>query len=142
MNIEEIKKLSEIMNSNGLTRLEAVDGDFKIILEKASSYAVQKPPDLSAENQQTMVEVRETVNFNNLVEVRSPIVGVFYSASSPESPPFVSMGCKVRKGDVLCIIEAMKLLNEITAEQDGEIVDICLKNGDIAEYGQVMFKMV
>ncbi|MDR0490721.1 MAG: acetyl-CoA carboxylase, biotin carboxyl carrier protein, partial [Oscillospiraceae bacterium] len=59
----------------------------------------------------------------------------------PDSEAFVSIGSKVKKGDVLCIIEAMKLMNEITAEQDGEIVDICAKNGDIAEFGQVLFKM-
>ncbi|MCL1790109.1 MAG: acetyl-CoA carboxylase, biotin carboxyl carrier protein [Peptococcaceae bacterium] len=82
-----------------------------------------------------------SVNFNHLIEVKSPLVGVFYSAVSPESDPFVSIGSKVKKGDVLCVIETMKLMNEIIAEQDGEIVDICVRNGDIAEYGQTLFKM-
>ena len=69
------------------------------------------------------------------------MVGVFYSAPSPDSTPFVAIGSKIKKGDTLCIIESMKLLNEITAEADGEIVDVCIRNGEIAEFGQVLFKM-
>jgi len=83
----------------------------------------------------------QSVDFNNLIEVKSPLVGVYYAAPSPDAETFVSIGSKVKKGDVLCIIETMKLMNEIMAEQDGEIVDICVKNGDIAEFGQVLFKM-
>lgn len=69
------------------------------------------------------------------------MVGVFYDSPSPEADPYVKVGDKVKKGDVLCIIEAMKLLNEITAEQDGEIVDICAHNADVVEYGQTLFKI-
>ncbi len=69
------------------------------------------------------------------------MVGVFYSSPSPEAEPFVKVGSKVKKGDVLCIIEAMKLLNEINADTDGEIVDICVNNGDVVEYGQPLFKI-
>ena len=86
-------------------------------------------------------EAGQLVDFNRLIEVKSPLVGVYYSAPSPDDETFVSIGSKVKKGDVLCIIETMKLMNEILAEQEGEIVDICIKNGDIAEYGQVLFKM-
>jgi len=78
---------------------------------------------------------------DNLKEVVSPFVGVFYSAPSPDSEPFVGIGAKVGRGDILCVIETMKLMNEIPAEQDGVIVDICVKNEDIVEYGQVLFKM-
>lgn len=74
-------------------------------------------------------------------EVKSPMVGVFYAAPSPEADPFVRIGDTVKKGDVLCILEAMKLMNEITAEQDGKIADICAKNGDVVEFGQVLFKI-
>jgi len=83
----------------------------------------------------------QAVDFNRLIEVTSPLVGVFYAAATPEAEPFVSIGSKVTRGTVLCIIETMKLMNEIVAEEDGEIVDICIKNGDIAEFGQVLFKM-
>ncbi|MBO4992308.1 MAG: acetyl-CoA carboxylase biotin carboxyl carrier protein, partial [Firmicutes bacterium] len=68
--------------------------------------------------------------------VKSPMVGVFYEAPSPEAEPFVQEGQEVKKGQVLCIIEAMKLMNEIAAEQDGVVTRVCVKNGDIVEFGQ------
>ena len=70
------------------------------------------------------------------------MVGVFYCSSSPEARPFVTAGSVIKKGDVLCIIEAMKLMNEIQAETDGQIVDICVSNGDVVEFGQTLFKIV
>jgi acetyl-CoA carboxylase biotin carboxyl carrier protein len=84
---------------------------------------------------------KQVVSDNVLVDVKSPLVGVYYAAPSPDAETFVSIGSNVKKGDVLCIIETMKLMNEIIAEQDGEIIDICIKNGEIAEFGQVLFKM-
>jgi len=74
-------------------------------------------------------------------EIKSPIVGVFYNAPSPDAAPFATIGSTVKKGDVLCIIEAMKLMNEIIAEKDGKILDICVQNGDVVEYGTVLFKI-
>ena len=81
-------------------------------------------------------------DFNAAKMVTSPMVGVFYASPSPTDPPFVTVGSKVKKGDVLCIIEAMKLMNEITAEEDGEIIDICATNGSVVEYGQILFKLL
>jgi len=74
-------------------------------------------------------------------DVKSPMVGVFYASSSPDAAPFVHIGDTIQKGDVLCILEAMKLMNEIHAEQDGKIIDICVKNGDLVEFGQTIFKL-
>ena len=71
--------------------------------------------------------------------VSSPMVGVFYAAPSPDEEPYVTVGSKVNKGDVLCLIEAMKLMNEVTAEQSGEIVKVCVDNGQVVEYGQPLF---
>jgi acetyl-CoA carboxylase biotin carboxyl carrier protein len=68
-------------------------------------------------------------------------VGVFYAAPAPEAEAFVKVGDKVKKGDVLCIVEAMKLMNEITSTHDGEIVDICITNGAVVEFGQTLFKL-
>jgi acetyl-CoA carboxylase biotin carboxyl carrier protein len=155
MNIDKdkVKDLAEILTAYGLTRLEASEGDFRLILEKAPVEPIQQvqpiqpvqPPQpaqpLASPQPRPTPSEDDIVDYDQLAQVVSPIVGVFYSAPSPDSPPYVSIGSAVRKGDVLCIIEAMKLLNEITADQDGEIVDICVKNGDIAEYGQVLFKM-
>ncbi|MDF2685896.1 MAG: accB, partial [Clostridia bacterium] len=83
----------------------------------------------------------KAVDFNNIIEVKSPMVGVFYTMSAPDKDPFVKIGSHVKKGDVLCIIEAMKLFNDIIAENDGEIVDICAVNGQVVEYSQVLFKI-
>ena len=74
-------------------------------------------------------------------EIKSPMVGVFYASPSPDAAPFVQVGSKVKKGDVVCIIEAMKLMNELTADMDGEVVDVCVNNGDVVEYGQPLFKL-
>jgi len=144
MNIEDIKSLAEILSINGLTSLEVNEGGTRIRLEKATRIAPRQTQasaaPLPAPDRQTNAN-GQPVDFNHITEVKSPLVGVFYSAPSPDSETFVSIGSKVKKGDVLCIIETMKLMNEILADQDGEIVDICVKNGDIAEFGQVLFKL-
>ena len=74
--------------------------------------------------------------------VASPTVGVFYAAASPESQPFVAVGDQVEKGDTLCIIEAMKLMNEIPAEVSGRVAEICVSNGQVVEYGQALFRII
>jgi len=148
MDIKNIKAIAEIVNQNGLTKLEVCEGETRITIEKAAApvfAAPQKPQETAQMKASTSENPSEpqndTLDFNNIVEVKSPIVGIFYASPSPEASPFVTIGKKVKKGDVLCIIEAMKLMNEITAECDGEIADICVKNGDIIEFGQVLFKM-
>lgn len=73
--------------------------------------------------------------------VDSPMVGVFYAAPSPDSDPYVSVGSSVSKGDVLCLIEAMKLMNEVTAEKSGVITEVCVENGQVVEYGQPLFRI-
>ena len=155
MNLEEIKTLAEIMSENGLTTIEIIEGETNIRLEKnppapACVPAAPMPmlpaaPAPAAPAAAAPAEAAPAApaagNFSNLTEVKSPMVGVFYDSPSPEADPYVKVGDKVKKGDVLCIIEAMKLLNEITAEQDGEIVDICAHNADVVEYGQTLFKI-
>ena len=155
MNLENVKALTEILCTKGLSAIEVGEGENRIRIEKNISdtvmaapmqiAAVPLQPPVTSEAPvatETVDEQKDqTVDFNHLINVKSPLVGVYYAAPSPEAENFVSIGSKVKKGDVLCIIETMKLMNEITAEQDGEIVDICIKNGDIAEFGQVLFKM-
>jgi acetyl-CoA carboxylase biotin carboxyl carrier protein len=157
INIEIVRELAEIMRQFNLSRVEA-RGD-RIVLEKnmggsadgfnipaaypapsAAAFAAAPSASIDA-SIDAASPAGSPVDFNHLAEIRSPIVGVFYCAASPDSPPYVTIGSKIKKGDVLCIIEAMKLMNEVMAEQDGEVVDICVKNGDIAEYGQVLFKI-
>ena len=158
MNLENIKALADVLCAKGLSAIEVGEGDNRIRIERVTTavatltqstapvmQAFETPVEASTATPiapQPMTELSSSeVDFNRLTEVKSPLVGVYYSAPSPDAENFVSIGSKVKKGDVLCIIETMKLMNEITAEQDGEIVDICVKNGDIAEFGQVLFKM-
>ncbi len=163
MNIKEIRALAQIMENTGLTSVEIVEGEATIKLERKAEAAPQpvvspflpvyapgeqamsapaqaaREPELELE--EAKAEPQNEVDFNNLNEIKSPMVGVFYAAPSPDAEPYVKVGSRVKKGDVLCIIEAMKLMNEITAEADGEIVDICVKNGEVVEYGQPLFKL-
>ena len=158
MNLEEIRTLAEIMNDNGLTAIEITEGESNIRLEKnppapacIPTAPMPIPAVVPAAPAQAAAPAAEAPaqeaaapasgSFSNLTEVKAPMVGVFYDSPSPEADPYVKVGDKVKKGDVLCIIEAMKLLNEITAEQDGEIVDICAHNADVVEYGQTLFKI-
>ena len=80
-------------------------------------------------------------DYNKYRDIKSPMVGIFYTAPSPDAEPFVKVGIKVKKGDTLCIIEAMKLMNDVVAEEDGEIVEICAENGALVEFGQILFKI-
>ena len=73
--------------------------------------------------------------------VKSPMVGTFYSKSSPDAKAYVEVGSKVKKGDILCIVEAMKLMNEIESEFDGEIAEVCVKDGEMVDYGKPLFKI-
>ncbi len=154
MNIDQVKALAEILDAHGLTRVEVSEGETRIMLERfapipAPIYGPAPSIDIPAiipsvkdTTDHMAAETKNVSDVGDFTVVRAPIVGVFYSAPSPDSDPFVTIGSKVKAGDVLCIIEAMKMMNEIVAEADGEIADICLKNGDIAEYGQVLFKIL
>jgi len=140
MNTKTIAELIKLMDSANLKVLDVSEGETKIRLEKNNSSEVTyiPKPEIITPKLESKSEV---IDFNNLSEVRSPLVGVFYAAPSPNNPPFVKIGQKIKKGDVLCIIEAMKQMNEITAEVEGEIADVCIKNGDIVEFNQVLFKI-
>ncbi len=140
MKIEEIRELAQIMKENGLGMLELQEDGTNLRMEAASAAAPAAPAS-AASAAPVATQDGTPVDFNNLKEVKSPMVGVFYQAPSPEADPYVRVGSKVKKGDVLCVIEAMKLLNEITADTDGEIVDVCVENGQLVEYGQVLFKI-
>ena len=142
MNIEErLSAIAAIFSSHGLSRLEVSSGDFRAVLEKGSSRISDNPAAAHPEPEKQLNIEPNSHDFANLTEIKSPIVGVFYAAPAPDALPFVTIGKQIKKGDVLCIIEAMKQMNEIIADTDGEIIDICIKNGDIAEYGQTLFKI-
>lgn len=149
MDIKKIDSLARIMNKNGLTELEVCEGDFKITMKRGTHAVTEQPAALVLPQPQPVekpIEQKEksetkSASFSGLTEVTAPLAGVFYAAPAPDAEPFVKIGDKVKKGDVLCIIEAMKIMNEITAERDGEIADICVKNEQIVEFGQTLFTM-
>lgn len=163
MNIQDIKELARVMQETGLTSLHVTEGALDIHMERKGSAVVEPvqpvtvpaaaveqpaapaaPQQAAVENQpqiQNEAPVGSTIDFNHITEVKSPMVGVFYAAPSPDAQPFVQVGSKVKKGDVLCIIEAMKLMNDVVAEEDGEIVEICAENGALVEFGQTLFKI-
>lgn len=140
----------QLFDELGLTELTVKDGDFELALKKAApavtavptvavapigagaSATVGAPAAPAAENRSALM---------NCKEIKSPLVGVLYLAPAPGQAPFVSVGDRVSKGDVLCIVEAMKMMNEITADCDGTVLDICAGNEDLVEYGQVLFKI-
>ena len=143
--IEEIKELLAAFDQSKATAIDIQTGDGEIIsiLQKtakpaAAAAAVCGVP-AAAQEAEPVGAVVKTETKSEGEPVESPMVGVFYSAPSPDSEPYVSVGSSVRKGDVLCLIEAMKLMNEVTAEKSGVITEICAENGQIVEYGQPLF---
>lgn len=147
MNIDEIRQLVQIMTESGLSCIEVSQGDTKIRLEKeVTSQAVSvrplaQPPPAIQPIPQAVNDGQSVVDFNLVREIKSPMVGIFYPAQAPGKPPFVQKGSLIKKGDVLCIIEAMKMMNEIIAEEDGTLVDICVQEGQLVEFSQVIFKI-
>jgi len=153
--IDELKELIQAFKEGGLTELDLKDRDFEITLKKeiqiANTSQIQMAPVITQQPQivaqpvdETQIEVetkeieKEEISGNIIT---SPIVGTFYAAANPESEDFAVLGQKVKKGDILCIVEAMKLMNEIESEYDGEIVEILVQNEEMVEFGQPLFKI-
>lgn len=141
MNIKQIKELAQIVRENGLSALEVSENESKIRIECEQKSVRPQEEEAAASSVSITQQTADPIDFNRTQEIKSPMVGVFYAAASPEAKPFVERGSKVKKGDVVCIVEAMKLMNEITAEFDGEVVDVCVNSGDVVEYGQTLFKL-
>ena len=149
MKIEEIKELARIMAETGLSRLELNDDGATICMERngpllsdfrdAAAIGIIGGADGPAALIKKVQEPDEAVLSGSIL--RSPMVGVFYAAPSPDSDPFVQVGDRVKKGDVLCIVEAMKLMNEIQSEADGVIAEICVGNGQTVEFDQPLFRI-
>ena len=140
MNYEDIKKLIDDMGNSKLTEIsiDFPDGT-KIGMKKEVKVVekVQEKKYFCDSAFRTCLETQE----DNCKIVKSPMVGTFYLKPDPNSNPYVEIGKKVKKGDILCIIEAMKLMNEIECEFDGEIAEILVKDGEMVEYGKPLFKI-
>ena len=146
MNETDIRKYAELMKELELTALEIKDGDKVVRLERNISVrvteTVQAAPVASPASAPVAFNANAQVPVNsNCFTVKSPLVGVFYAGPAENVEPFVSIGDRVKKGQTLCIIEAMKLMNEIYAEEDGVIEEICVTNGQVVDYGTELFRI-
>ena len=142
-----IEKLAKIIADNGLTEISLEDGEQAITIRKdlpevnmVAAPAVQASAPVAPQVSQAAAPQAPAAKEAEVKgkPITSPMVGTFYAASSPDAAPFVEVGSTVAVGDVVCIIEAMKLMNEIKSEQAGKVVQICVKNGDPIEFGQVL----
>jgi len=146
MNVKEIKEMVNLMNENGLVELEIEKDGMRIRLKKTSSGAEAYNGPIVVERQaiadnganQIAPDFKEEGSVKT-VEVKSPMVGTFYRSPSPEAAPYVEIGQNIEPGQVVCIIEAMKLMNEIKSEARGKILEILVDNAEPVEFGQPIF---
>lgn len=146
MKIDKIKEFVEYAKSSGVVELKYESGDEKISVKLADTnplYVQSAAPSFQAAPPASVMggEAPKAASQSGLKEITSPFVGTFYRSSSPDSDPYVKPGDRVSKGQALCIVEAMKIMNEIESEFDGEIVEICAENETYVEFGQVLFKV-
>ena len=163
MDLETLRGFADLMEELGLTRIKLEEPDLTLELEREGAGATQPPawpafpPAMPAAwpaapaaavaapaapaTAEPAAPTEPAQIASGATEVCAPMVGVFYVAPSPGAEPFVHVGSKVKKGETLCILEAMKLMNEVVAECDGEIAEICANDGDLVEYGRVLFRI-
>ncbi len=154
MDSKRLAEIADVMEDRGLTRVRVEEPDGTAVeLERASAAqpvampmpsamaapvaapaAMPAAPEPTAQTPAAAPEPKGT-------EVTAPMVGVFYAAPAPGDEPFVHVGSKVKAGETLCIIEAMKVLNEVTAEADGEVLEICVADGDLVEFGSCLMRI-
>ena len=149
MDLRKIKKLMELLEESGIAEIEVKEGEESIKLSRNIGSPVapvqqmmQQPmmPQQQAPQITTQVEGKSDDSENkNRNTVNSPMVGTFYASASPESKPFVTKGQSVKKGDTLCILEAMKMMNQVQAESDGKILEILVENAEPVEFDQPLF---
>ena len=152
MDIEIIKEIMREFKSCELSKLEIKHGDIdikmenkkEVIMAPVASHAAPSTLGVAPVAPSCSTIVSETASIKSVVEktgcaIMSPMVGTIYTAPDPDSDAFISVGQKVKKGDVVCIIEAMKLMNEVEAEIDGEVIEVLAKNEQMVEFGQPLF---
>ncbi len=145
MEIDEIRKLIELMEEKGVNELELKHraGEVRLVRGGPASVpaTVQPRPDLhlAAPPAETTAPAQEQDGLDPSLTITSPMVGTFYCASNPDASPFVAVGGLVETGDVVCIVEAMKMMNEIEAEIRGRVRRVLVENGQPVEYGQALF---
>lgn len=152
MELKDIQTLIKFVSQNGVDEVEINDKDFKLLIKKnpqqvttaqvvtpISAAPIQVAAAPAAPSAPVSAPPAEKASTGNLIEIKSPMVGTFYRAANPESPSFVNVGDEVAPGKIVCIIEAMKLFNEIESEVKGKIVKVLVDNATPVEYDQPLF---
>ena len=147
MDLKDIKAIIDLMQKNGLTAFEMEKDGFRIALAKETGYGpavTYAPPPAAPQAAAPATPAAAPAEAKPVAagpEITSPMVGTFYTSASPESPPFVTVGQQVTPDTVVCIIEAMKVMNEIKAEQAGTITEVAAENGQPVQFGQALFRL-
>lgn len=160
MNYSEIRKLVKLVEDSKISELEIEEENSRVrIIKNSRTAAMPAPAEMvlqagdsvvqepaqqmsqQAKAPETPQPAADPTAGKNITEIKSPMVGTFYRASSPDAPPYVQTGDPVKPGQVLCILEAMKLMNEIEAEVSGKILEICVEDAQPVEFDQVLFKI-
>lgn len=147
MNLKEIKEMINLMNDNNLMELEVEKDGMRIRLKKTGSQAgefsgpviIERHAQDKQISQESAQDQKAQVQSVKAIEVKAPMVGTLYRSPSPGAPPYIEIGQTIEPGQVICIIEAMKLMNEIKAEIRGKILEILVENAEPVEFGQPMF---
>lgn len=143
----DVQNLMEMMTVHDVTEIDIEDGARKIALKRGGLTAPMMTAPMATPMMAPMAapaapEAKEaSAPADDLIEITSPMVGTFYAAASPDSDPYVEVGANVNANTVVCIVEAMKVMNEIKAELAGTIVEVCVKNAEAIEFGQVLFRV-
>jgi acetyl-CoA carboxylase biotin carboxyl carrier protein len=150
--VRTVEYLLKLMSEHDLSEVDLKEGDLRIRLRKggaipaaflptASHYSAPAPTIAAPSNPSLPAQQVNDPPRRSLLEIKSPMVGTFYAKPKPDRPDFISLGSMVKPDTVVCLIEAMKLYNDIKAEVSGQIVEICVKNGDFVEFNQVLFRV-
>ncbi len=148
MELKEVKRIIELMNENGLNEFELEENGVRIMIKKGQSgqvihtvQAVAPPVAAAPESKPAATPAAPAADQANMVEVKAPFVGTFYRSPSPDAEPYINEGQEVTPDTVLCIVEAMKVMNEIKAEVRGVVRGILVENAHAVQYGQPLFKI-
>ncbi len=145
MDLNEIKELIALMDDASLSEIEVEDSERRIRIRRDLVSPAALVPSVMPARREEIDKPSETLEEKDKAadkhRVTSPIVGTFYTAPSPSANPYVALGDLVKKGQVVCVVEAMKLMNEIESDVDGKIVNICIEDGTAVEYGETLFEI-
>lgn len=139
MELEDLKNLIELLKETDITELQLEKDGTKVKIKREKLLSSIEMSALKSTSLHEKIVAETEEETQRLVTITSPIVGTFYRSISPETAPFVEVGLKVNKGQVLCIVEAMKLMNEIESDIDGVVVKVLVENGQPVEYGEPLF---